>query len=109
MTTADTAEPDPAAAWRVLQVVDLPYAYIITGPGPNGAPLGYAAALRHHDPRRALAWCHLVGDGQSIWHGSEAEAWKCFDQSHPGLRDALDVVEAVRGHCGTAVVAGEDA
>lgn len=77
----------------VLSVMDLPYLRTTTHDyGRHG--LGYAIVLGGAKAR-VMNWCHDVDvtDPPFYYHGSETDALKCFDKNHPGLREAIEIVE----------------
>lgn len=83
------------AARHVLDLIDRPYVRlsVYEDPGPRAPWKGYAAVLM--EAKASVEnWCHPVVEGAPPWHRTEADAWECFDLHHPGLRNAIEVIEA---------------
>lgn len=87
----------------VVSVTHLPFTHVITNENKvwnkelkkyDGTRTVYAAILKGN--RSSVeSWCHDVDatDPPIFYHATEEQAWQCFDENHPGLREALKIVE----------------
>lgn len=83
----------------ILSIVDLPFINISIYEDKGQKPwTGYAAVIKG-TRHRYQNWCHDpdegVWNGQPLrtlnpWHRSVEQAWECFDQNHPGVKQALE-------------------
>lgn len=108
---------DPA--WLVLSMMDLPFVKSVRYPTDprSGDVAGYACALQGVQ-NKYKNWCHETDpmenghyidcyinddpsfldhfcDPPALFHRTAADAWACFDTNHPGIREAIQYVEAV--------------